>query len=53
MFGGGFVTIFESIISTHFHAHNIILGALFVIVVIVLPQGLFGLFIRKDRATRS
>jgi branched-chain amino acid transport system permease protein len=53
MFGGIFVTIFESIISTHFHAHNIILGALFVIVVIVLPQGLFGLFFRKDRATRS
>jgi branched-chain amino acid transport system permease protein len=53
MFGGVFVTIFESIISTHFHAHNIILGALFVIVVIVLPQGLFGLFFRKDRATRS
>ncbi len=53
MFGGVFVTIFESVISTHFHAHNMIIGALFVIVVIVLPQGLFGLFIRKDRATRS
>jgi branched-chain amino acid transport system permease protein len=53
MFGAIFITIFESIISTHFRAHNIIIGALFVIVVIFLPKGLFGLFSRKGNTVRS
>jgi branched-chain amino acid transport system permease protein len=53
MFGAIFITIFESIISTHFRAHNIIIGALFVIVVIFLPKGLLGLFSRKGNTVRS
>jgi branched-chain amino acid transport system permease protein len=49
MFGAVFITIFESVISTHFKAHNIIIGALFVIVVIFLPKGLFGLFSMRPK----
>ncbi len=49
MIGAVVITIFESIISTYFHAHNLIIGALFVIVVIFMPKGLLGLFARKER----
>jgi len=49
MVGAVVITIFESIISTYFRAHHLIIGALFVIVVIFMPKGLFGLFARKDR----
>jgi len=49
MIGAVVITIFESIISTYFHAHNLIIGALFVVVVIFMPKGLLGLFGRKER----
>jgi branched-chain amino acid transport system permease protein len=47
MVGAVFITIFESIISTHFAAHNIIIGAIFVIVVIFMPKGFLGLFSKE------
>ncbi|HNT44796.1 MAG TPA: branched-chain amino acid ABC transporter permease, partial [Syntrophorhabdaceae bacterium] len=49
MVGAVVITIFESVISTYFRAHHLIIGALFVIVVIFMPKGLLGLFARKDR----
>jgi branched-chain amino acid transport system permease protein len=47
MLGAVFITVFESIISTHFAAHSIIIGAIFIIVVIFLPKGFFGLFSKE------
>jgi len=49
MIGAVIMTVFESIISTYFAAHNIIIGAIFVAVVIFMPKGFLGLFARKDR----
>lgn len=44
MFGAIFLTLFETSISSHFEAHHIITGTIFVLVVIFLPKGFFGLF---------
>ena len=43
MFGAIFLTLFETSISSYFHAHHIITGAIFIIVVIFLPRGFYGL----------
>lgn len=45
MVGAVFLTIFETTISSYFEAYHIIIGAVFIIVVIFLPQGLFGLIL--------
>jgi len=45
MFGGIFLTIFETSISSYFEAYHIIIGAMFIIVVIFLPKGFYGLFL--------
>lgn len=44
MVGAVLLTVVETIVSSHFHAHAIIIGATFVLVVIFLPRGVFGLF---------
>jgi len=49
MFGAIFITVVESIISTYFEAHSIIVGALFVIVVLFLPKGLLGLIYKNNK----
>lgn len=43
MFGAIFLTLFETSVSSYFHAHHIITGAIFIIVVIFLPRGFYGL----------
>jgi branched-chain amino acid transport system permease protein len=45
MFGGIFLTVFETTISSHFEAHHIITGIIFILVVIFLPKGLYGLLL--------
>lgn len=43
MFGAIFLTLFETSVSSHFEAHHIITGTIFVLVVIFLPRGFYGL----------
>jgi branched-chain amino acid transport system permease protein len=43
MFGAVFLTFFETYSSSYFHAHHIITGAIFIVVVIFLPRGFYGL----------
>lgn len=43
MFGAIFLTLFETYSSSYFHGHHIITGAVFIIVVIFLPGGFYGL----------
>lgn len=44
MVGAVLLTVVETIVSSYFRAHAIIIGAIFVLVVIFLPKGVFGLF---------
>ncbi len=44
MLGAVLLTVVESVASTYFHAHSIVIGTMFVLVVIFLPGGIFGLF---------
>ena len=41
--GAVFMTVFETFISGYFESYHIITGAIFVLVVIFLPNGLVGL----------
>jgi len=43
MVGAIFLTIYETIISSYLESYHIITGAIFILVVIFLPKGLFGL----------
>ena len=45
MVGAVFLTFFETILSSYFAAYHIIIGAIFIVVVIFLPKGLFGLIL--------
>ena len=45
--GGIFLTIFETIISSYTSAHLIITGSVFIVMVIFLPKGVWGLISRK------
>lgn len=51
MVGALFLTVFETTISSYFEAYHIIVGAIFIIVVIFLPRGLFGVV--QDLTKRS
>ena len=44
MIGAVFLTVFETVISSYFTAHQLITGAIFVLVVIFMPKGFYGFF---------
>lgn len=44
MVGAVLLTVVETLASSYFEAHSIIVGTMFVLVVIFLPGGIFGLF---------
>lgn len=44
MFGAIFLTVFQTVVSSFFSTYPLIIGAIFVLVVIFLPEGFYGLF---------
>lgn len=50
LFGGGVITFLESVISGFTHRHLIVLGVIFVLFVLYVPDGLVGVMLKRLRA---
>jgi branched-chain amino acid transport system permease protein len=49
LIGGGIITFLESVLGSYTERHLIVLGAIFVVFVLFLPDGLMGLMGRRKR----
>lgn len=53
LLGGGIITFLESVLGSYTERHLIVLGAIFVVFVLFLPDGLMGLVQRLTRQRRG
>jgi len=53
MIGAVFLTIYETISSSYFESYQLITGAVFILVVIFLPRGIWGLLTRDKKASEQ
>ncbi|MFZ3045698.1 MAG: branched-chain amino acid ABC transporter permease, partial [Desulfatirhabdiaceae bacterium] len=53
MVGAIFLTVYETIASTWFESYHLLTGTIFIFVVIFMPRGILGLFIREKKRSEK